>query len=313
MPNKIIFYTDLVDQLTQGKFVPPITCEVDTSDACCLDCVWCLFGRGVQKNLGRHLDFTVFSKALVELSQMGTKSITFTGGGEPLMHPKFKNFVSLARAINFKIGLVTNGVLLNKAKVPQPDKLTFIRVSLNASNKKMYQDITGADHFQLVIENMISMVKAGAFVGWSYVVSKENAHGVAEAQRMAAKIGVQYIQFKPALLGNGRFFTNYKVDGQNVIDMRRYQAKDYLPCHIAHLVGIMGANGHLYYCCQHRDNPKYDLGSLAENTFGELWRKRLQIKPDLTQCPPCRYMNYAVGYQQIKAERDIFFGHKEFL
>lgn len=314
MPNKIVYYTDKIDRLLKGKFVPPVTVEIDPSDNCPLSCNFCLFGRSHTKNNGgNNLKWTTFQKAIVQLKNMGCSSVTFTGGGEPLMHPVFANMVKLASGIGMKVGLVTNGVLLNKLPKEILRTFTFIRISLNAATPATYKIITGKDFFNKVLQNTINAINVGAFVGWSYVVSEQNYFEIEQAKLLAQEVDVKYIQFKPALLKNGGYFKGYNIHGKKVIDMKRFTAKNNLPCIIAHLVAIVAANGKMYYCCQYRDNKDFCVGDLNKEDVEDVWRRRLFMGADVSKCPQCRYMNYAIGYEQIVAERDIFFDHKEFL
>lgn len=314
MPNKIIYYTELVDKLINGEYVPPITFEIDPSDNCPLSCDFCLYKRGREDgSQTNNLSWEVYQKAVVEIKNMGVKSITFTGGGEPLMNPRFNNMARLANLLGFKTGLITNGVRLRSLPHDILRQFTFIRISLNAGSKETYKAITGKNKFDEVVKNSRFAIAAGASVGWSYVVDENNKHDIEKAVELSKEVNVKYIQFKPSIFSDGTQFDDYKISGKKVIDMKRYSAEDRLPCLIAHLVGVLGANGHLYYCCQYRDNWDFDLGDVAEHSVQWLWKKRMEMKPDISKCPKCRYMNYAKGYQQLVARRDVFFNHKEFL
>jgi len=311
MDKKVNYYLREIDQLQNNEFVFPVTVEIDPSNNCMLNCSFCMFASYLKKDKC-YLKWETYVNLLDELRDGGTRSITFTGGGSPLMHKKFNAMVDLALSGGFEVGLVTNGVMLDK--VENPEKLTFIRVSLDASNPEMYKKIKGKNKFKRVVENVSMAIKKGATVGLSYVVCKDNKDGINSASKLAEYIDAAYIQFKPAWL-NGKKFFDYKLpDGNKVIKTPRYKAYDDLPCKIASLIGIVGANGHVYYCCQYRGNDYFDLGSLEDSSFGELMRrKRPEIKPDISKCPQCRYMNYARAYKQILKSGTLFFKHKNFL
>jgi MoaA/NifB/PqqE/SkfB family radical SAM enzyme len=309
MQNKILFYLDEIKRLKQGKFVPPITCEIDPSNRCPLNCNFCMFA-GSNEESKEDLPWNLYTSAVTQLKSMQCRSITFTGGGEPTGHPYYNKMAEFAFAMQFQVGLVTNGVFLHR--VSRKKDYKFIRVSINAGTPEDYEKVTGTRVFETVVNRTQEAVNEGAFVGWSFVVCPDNVGSIKEAQKLAAMIGVKYIQFKPAWI-NGKPFNDYEVDGRNVIDTRRYVAHDRLPCIIAHLIGIIGADGHLYYCCQYRGDERFDLGDLREHSFSELWRYRLAIKPDIHECPHCRYMNYARAYEELRLHNDIFFDHKDFL
>jgi GTP 3',8-cyclase len=308
MNSKITCYIDEVEKIISGKYVQPITVEIDPSNGCNLNCSFCMYKKTNQKNL--NIDINIYRSVVEQLYVEGTKSITFTGGGEPTINKNFNEMVEFALSYSFEVGLITNGVLLDR--VSNQDKFKFIRVSLNAASPEMYRKITGRDYFEKVIDNMKRSIKEDVFIGWSFVVSEENKHEIELAAEIAKKIDVKYIQFKPAVYHDGDEFNNYQVPhDQDIIDTRRYKAKDSLPCSISHLIGIIGADANVYYCCQYRGEKTFSLGSLKYNSFKEIWQRRFDMFVDVSKCPHCRGMNYAVEYEKMK--KSILFDHRHFL
>jgi len=310
MDTKIYYYLDQVERLRKGEMVPPVTCEIDPSNYCMLSCDFCMYQKYLEQDR-RNLSYDIYESLLYELNEIGTKSITFTGGGEPLMHPKINRMIEDALKLDFEIGLVTNGVLLDK--IDNLDKFEFIRVSLDASNAEMYKDVKGSDHFLKVLDNIKMTLKKNKTVGLSYVISDRNNVYLDVAEELADDLGVAYIQFKPAWI-DGKVFDDYTLsNGKNVIETSRYVAKDNLPCLISSLIGVVGADGEVYFCCQHRGDPEFALGSLYVDRFETIWKRRLDIKPDISSCPMCRYQNYAKAYNDIVEKGTLFFKHRNFL
>jgi len=310
MDNKIYYYLDQVEKLERAEYVPPITVEIDPSNKCILKCGFCMFEK-YRKYSEEDLDIETYISAIGELHRMGTRSITFTGGGEPIMNPNFNTMVSMALALGFQIGLVTNGVLLNR--VNNLDKFLFVRVSLDAHNKEDYKKVKGADYFDIVIKNIKHALKKNKTIGISYVVCPDNNKDLHKAEDLATKLGVAYIQIKPAYI-NDDIYSDFKYpDGRPTISTIRHKPTDNMPCTIAALVGIIGADANVYYCCQHRGVDKFKLGSLKDKSFTELWKQRLVLKPDVSLCPSCRYMNYTKAYKKILEDGDLFFQHRYFL
>jgi MoaA/NifB/PqqE/SkfB family radical SAM enzyme len=311
MDEKIYYYLDQVDRLMKGEFVGPVTCEIDPSNKCPLRCGFCMFENYLEENRV-NLDYTIYESLLCELKELGTKSITFTGGGEPLAHPKIGCMIEDAINMGFEIGLVTNAVLLDKIE-DHLDKFMFIRVSLDAYTREMYKDVKGGDFFDKVISNIKMAVSKNKTVGISYVINEKNNYNLELAQELADELGVAYIQMKPAYI-NGGTFKDYKLpDGKVVIKTDRYMAEDHIPCSIASLVGVVSATGAVYFCCQFRGNDNFKLGDLHLDPFGKIWERRLEMKPDISKCPQCRYMNYAKAYKEILEKGTLFFKHRNFL
>jgi len=312
MDNKIYYYLDQVEKLNRGEFVAPISCEIDPSNACNLKCGFCMFGDW-RKDHHEHLHMDMYISLIGELQQMGTKSITFTGGGEPLMNPNFNMMVSIAKSLGFQIGLVTNGVLLDR--VEHPEDFLFIRVSLDAHNRKDYKKVKGADQFDTVLENITKTLNRNKIIGLSYVVGPYNNKDLQKAEDLANELGVSYLQIKPSYVNeNKEIFTDFEYpDGRPIIGTKRYLPEDNVPCTIAGLVAIIGANGDVYFCCQGRGVDRLTLGNLKDKSLKEIWTERLALKPNVSLCPMCRYMNYTKAYKSILEDGDLFFQHRYFL
>lgn len=311
MEEKIVYYLNEIKKLENGEFVPPVTCEIDPSNACPLDCNFCMFEK-YRKESNIHMSMENYLRLVYDLNRIGTKSITFTGGGEPIANPNFNKMVDIACDLGFEVGLVTNGVLLDK--VNRPSRFKFIRVSLDASDAETYKLVKGADYFDKVIHNITEALKQNPTVGISYVVGPDNDKNLKIAQTMAHDLGVAYIQFKPAYI-NGDIY-NFRMPNQTdeTIKTKRYKLREKLPCLIAHLVGVVTADGSVYYCCQHRGKMNFYLGSIAQEQFSEIWKRRLGHKNfDTRQCPMCRYGNYSKYLKELLQQGDLFFEHKNFL
>ena len=311
MDNKIYYYLDQVEKLNKGEFVAPVSCEIDTSNKCMLKCDFCMWADWRKYN-NQTLHMDLYISAIGDLHKMGTRSITFTGGGEPVMNPNFNMMVSMALSLGFQVGLVTNGVLLDK--IDNIDKFHFIRVSLDAHNKEDYKKVKGADYFDIVIDNIRNALKKNEIIGLSYVVGPHNNKDLYKAEDLANDLKVAYIQIKPSYVNERKeIFTDFEYPDGRAIGTKRYLPEDNVPCTIAALVGIIGANGDVYYCCQGRGVDRLTLGNLKDKTFKQLWTERLALRPNVSLCPMCRYMNYTKAYKKILEDGDLFFQHRYFL
>lgn len=312
MEHKILYYIQEIEQLVAGRYIPPITCEIDPSNFCMLRCKFCFYA-GVLGGNRVYLPMAMFTQLIQDLEKGGTKTITLTGGGEPLCNPRINDMAALALATSLEVGLITNGVLLNRFKYA--DKTTFIRISLDSSDRKMYQKVKGLDLFDRVIRNIQEARQKAPVLGLSYVVCPDNVHGIEKAKELASQLEVDYIQFKPAAGPTGQVFKIPTLDIKNhVIVTNRQKATDTTPCTIAHLVGIVTADGSVYFCCQQREVEKYKVGSLKESTsFNEIWKKRLGMTADFKGCPVCRYINYTNAYKEFTEGGTFFFQHRYFL
>jgi len=311
MERKIYFYTNEIVRMLHGEYVSPVTCEIDLSNRCQLNCSFCMYKDYLAENRC-DLDLDIYKCLFRDFRQAGIESITFTGGGEPLMNNNAVEMIDMAFDQGFDMGLITNGISLDHI----PDYLLrgfkFIRVSLDAPDGGIYEKIKGVDYFDKVLQNIVMVqetIGESTALGLSYVVCEDNVWGIKSAKGLAKELGVKYIQFKPAWQ-NGDVFKYRTTSSDTVYSASRCKAKTNFPCMIAGLVGVIGANGRVYYCCQHRGEKHYEVGDLNDREFNEIWKDRNRIKPKIADCPMCRYMSYVKKFEEIPT---MLLEHRRFL
>ena len=300
-------------KILEDNSAQPVTCEIDPSNKCPLDCSFCMYKDFLDKDR-TDLDWDIYCDLIDSLRIDNCKSITFTGGGEPLMHPKINDMVRVAANWGFQIGLITNAVMLSV--LDRPELFKFIRISLDAGSREVYRKVKGKDKFDQVVKNIKGLMKVidteQTTVGLSFVVTKDNYQDVEAATDLCDELGCSYIQFKPDVTDDSYYKRIMSVNGQS-IKTDRYQADTDLPCKIAGLIGVVSANGKVYYCCQKRGDESYCLGDLRDGDFSYIWHSRFNVKPSFEECPPCRYMNYAKGVEGFIEGADLFYKHRNFM
>ena len=315
MYNKIVYYVDKIERINRGEIVYPISVEIDPSNRCQCDCTFCLY-KTYRKENNIDLDYSKYLDLLKVLSANGTKSITFTGGGEPLLHPRFNDMLEQAISFGFDVGLITNGIRLDEIPKEFIGEFSFIRVSLDSATPESYLNVKRFPGFKLVIHNiketsvLIHENKYKTTLGVSCVVTDSNKD---ELDQLYNVIGdfVNYVQIKPEI---NDINNKYLVESKSKIVLTdRYLPDSLLPCRIAGLVGIVGADGNWYYCCQTRGDENYICGNIYTDNIDDIIRNRMNIIPDYKECLPCRYMNYAKAYDQIIKDNMYFYAHRMFL
>ena len=314
--RKIGFWINELERISEGEFQPPVTIELDLTNKCQNDCSFCMYAR-FRKEHNVNLDKTVCINLLKDLRALGTSSITFTGGGEPTLHPNFIDIILESKKLGFKIGLLTNGILINKI-INYVSLFEFIRVSLDSGNRSIYKKVKKSDYFNTVIRNIKLMrrrrkqLKFKTIIGASFVVCKENERTIEQVQKIIGPF-VDYLQIKPEV--HDLRLNKLKKRKSNIIGIvKRYRPTSILPCQIAGLVGSISATGDVFFCCQTKGDARYAFGNVYNEPFSKIWNRRKNIMPDINKCVPCRYMNYAKEFEKYKKEIEfIDLKHKEFL
>lgn len=312
--HKILYFLKECDRIVVNNWQPPVTFEIDASNYCQNDCGFCMFAFHLKTNRV-HLPMGLYYKALNSFRHMGVKSITFTGGGEPLMNPNINKMIHLALKDNMRVGLVTNGILLPEILDIAP-RLEYVRVSIDSATRETYKKVKGKDYFIKVCNNIMELIDQGCVVGISFVVTQDNKHEVDEFHELAMNLGVDYAQIKPELKVCDMETQVEGIKGDKFFVTERYNidSSSMLQCRIAGLIGILGATGKLYYCCVHRGKESFEIGDLSKDELYNIFDLRRTFIPPINLCnTSCRYMNYAKIYTQVMDRKYIALRHRKFL
>jgi len=194
----------LRDRAIPGKLPPKKRwrlLQVESAVACNLKCVMCPW-REITKNAENRglMSPEVWNAIRPHLSEI--KSIDFTGGGEPLLQPKLPEWIAEAKAVGCETGFLSNGLLLDKAKLHQvlAAGLDWICISIDGADARMYEKIRIGSNFERVCENVanIDEVRTGNVPKTmiNFVLMNLNIHQMEEMVRLTARLGVDQINFK---------------------------------------------------------------------------------------------------------------------
>ncbi len=288
----------------------------------------------------------VLLNVIRELAEGGTKSITFTGGGEPLMNKATIEAIECAAALGLKTGLVTNGSLLNgKSNETVLRHCSFVRISLDAGSQRSYELLhkpknKDFDTFDNTINNIAGLVagrrKTGKDItlGAGFLVHPQNYREIFQLAKLLKETGIDYFQVRPIFSEENVNITKIWVDADEVINktlelsddkfyvfpiQRRFdditsKKKNYDSCLIHTLLSVIGADGNVYLCSLYRGDERFSFGNVKESSFREIWnseeRKRISEMVDINKCPACRYSVYNEVLNYL-ADRDR--PHADFL
>ncbi len=125
--GKLLKHTDRLDEVNTRGVIRPITIDLNLTGYCNGGCNFC-----TQKNIERvNMPLESAKKVLSMYKVAGAEGLELTGGGEPLMYPYINEVIKYAKAYNYEVGIITNGMLMNKLTQKSIDLLSWLRVSLN--------------------------------------------------------------------------------------------------------------------------------------------------------------------------------------
>lgn len=285
---KLVRHPELLSYI-EGKTIVPINIEISPSGICDAKCPWCFY-RSNQNN--KLLDADVLTAFLSEAINLGVKSITWTGGGEPTLHPQFKNFT----ICNIEQGLITNGL-----RVPRynPTIFSWIRVSK-----------TDEDWNESALEKIRMCKSVGLCI--NYIGNEQE---IEDSLKMVYKFNLDYLQVRPALNINGNtthipmpqisdkklLITQYKFDEMS-------KPRTYTKCEGFHFVPFLWETGELDVCAYKRGNKNYNLGNIYNNTLSEILKNfpsYVNVESDCQVC--CKNHEINTLISTLKSIEDINF------
>jgi len=175
--------------------------QVESSIACNLRCVMCPW-KEISKQAKNHgiMSQEIWETVRPYLSEV--RSIDFTGGGEPLLQPRLVEWMTEAKTAGCETGVLTNGTLLKKETARQMIRagIDWICISMDGATADQYEKIRIGSDFERVCENVanIADLRAGKVPKTmiNFVLMHMNFHQVEEIVRLAARLGVDQVNFK---------------------------------------------------------------------------------------------------------------------
>ena len=160
--------------------------EFHPSDRCNLACQDCTYGHDDPERKPPPTNFAFYE--ISKIAQMKPRSMVIIGGGEPTLYKsakhRFQEMIDEICTTNpgIVLALVTNGTY--KPSGDWPNRMSWIRVSLDAATQDTYAAFRGRPMFNRVIQTYLSYLDSDArYVGISFLFARSNIHEYAAVAR----------------------------------------------------------------------------------------------------------------------------------
>lgn len=318
-------YEDLSNYLCGVTSLPvlPSAIDIDLTNVCNQDCFYCNSADFRAKFLTTP-NKDKFIKLIDQLSSwrehtplsVGTvRSINFTGGGEPTIHPYYHELVEYAIDKGFLVTIITNGSKLHKLANYLPkekaNKIIWIGVDVDSGIDKTYEDIrkslTTYNLLPRVKENVKLAVNAGINVDLKALLMEQNTtdQELYGLFNLVKETGARSLHIRPLFDLKTKKLFNVTDDLKNKIhkisietDIKyrlpenRKEPRTYTRCHQMFLYTIMAANGDINVCCESRGDRTFTIGNWMTEDVRDIWMKdkhlELYNSIDTMQCAPCK-------------------------
>ncbi len=175
--------------------------QLESAIACNLRCIMCPW-KGVRQELNNKgcMAPEVWEAITPYLNDI--QSIDFTGGGEPLLQKNLFDWVMAAKLAGCEAGFLSNGLLLTRERAMQVinSGQDWIAFSVDGATREVYEEIRQGSDFDQVCENISYLaglrINERPKIILNFVIMTVNVHQLEEIIRLAAKLGVNQINFK---------------------------------------------------------------------------------------------------------------------
>ena len=205
--SKALYHEAKIKLLKLGKSIIPTEIQIDPEAFCNDNCEFCSYrkedgynnemtkllgakaGSTEHKAIGRpSIESRIPDEILLDIPyQMidaGIPAIEITGGGEPTLHPKFKQFYKSCGDCGLDIGLVTNGSRLDNETIDMVKKHgQWIRLSMDSSNPETHRKIHRTPNFDFEkrlgkVERLVNNKPDSLTVGISFIITPDNVDDI---------------------------------------------------------------------------------------------------------------------------------------
>lgn len=293
--QKLMHHPEHLIALRDGLRPFPVTMEIDLTNLCNHNCYFCVV-KNLREQYKVALDTDIIVNVISQLKELGTKGISFTGGGEPLLHKDFYKILECTHRQGFDTGLMTNGALITEGKAESLLRnLNWIRISVGAGNSELYKRIQGRDDYERVIKNVRLLGNIRGEKGYEVnlgvrmLLDKENYQSLITLSSDLAGSGINYIQVAPDCRDSNyaifsqKDFKKILEESKKVLEqsgisllmagfVQNQEDKEYpLKCYAHYFQMAVIATGDLIFCKNGRDNTEMAIGNIYKNTIKEIW------------------------------------------
>lgn len=295
------------ENVFMGNKISPLHIRIMVTNKCNASCEWCCY-----KDVDRKEELSI--KELKDIIDyfyvIGTRAITFSGGGEPTIHPQVDEMLMHAKDKGIDCGIVTNGILWCKKGLDLeiPNKaLTWARISVieTLGNYNTNMIINFAENLKDVDIGISFVAPKGANVALAADICKianefsniTHVKFIQDSYTLEDKV-LQGIEAVCAPISKKAFFIwrNEFTEGR----------KD---CHISLLKPVVDATGYVYPCCDVQHSIGVDTRHPPENFRMCYWEDFAGVERfDGSICKKCYYDMYNMFLDEMikKTDHDSF-------
>lgn len=335
---KLLQHRKTLEMIESGRGTDciPLHVHIEPTEACNFRCVFCHWHDDNRRATiphfdftgKRHLDLNRLLTLIDELAELGTRAISFTGAGDPLVYQGMEQVLRAIRERGMYSAVTSNMAMrMSDTLIKELAKAKWVRWSMNAGTPEIYvkthnpREANGSKAFERVQENARRLNNARkneehpTDFNASYVVSTVNQHDILPAAHLASALELDNISFRPDTpferqMSPNKYSREVERDfykAQKELETEQFKVymsverledvqksgNPELVCFYSNHTTYIAANGDVYPCCYTRYHSGYVMGNILEQDLKEFWfserRRQNYKKVFYDTCPPCPY------------------------
>jgi MoaA/NifB/PqqE/SkfB family radical SAM enzyme len=281
----------------------PAVLYLEATAVCNLSCPMCPTTIGIPRERYRTETFDMDLVPKIEPLLPYAVRCFLSGGGEPLLHPRFFEIVRLLKSQGVEVQFNSNATLLNEGRAREviESGVDTISFSVDGATPETYARVRAPADFERVTANIRRLAELKKalgserpFLNMQFTVSDLNVRDISRAVPLAASIGVNHLVVEPltpVFCFDSEYFAFYHdhaVAAEDVIeDLREagIEAKKLGLVFSSHYLAAadnpdperrclepwltfgVRVDGRVFTCCGMIE----PMGDLASQTFAEIW------------------------------------------
>lgn len=292
-----------------GEVLGPERLMISPTNVCNIACSICWRHKERPEDLKRVLNEKPMSLETIEAiiadaAEMGTKTVDFTGGGEPFTRKDLFEIAAIIKKYGLEASLTTNGTLIDEPTALRivDSGLDDICFSLDSLDPEINAAIRGAGVLEKTVQaiNLVNKAKQQhssktPVLRMSSVITSVNYAKLPDLVEFASRNGIVAINFmvlaewptnkefwvahreaevRPSLQ---RIAEQARTLGiyTNIEHIMTHGLGKHAPpvaCYAPWLMAFINAAGSVMFCCTLATQYSNVLGNIYEQRFSELWR-----------------------------------------
>jgi SynChlorMet cassette radical SAM/SPASM protein ScmF len=294
------------EKINLPKGVPPLTSlYVYAAGSCNLACKHCWITPRFQHDgvgSGPFVKLEYVEKAIIEGKALGLRSMKLTGG-EPTLHPQFRQLVTLIDDAEIGIMIETNGTLVDDDLaqfLKSKSHIAFISVSLDGATRETHDAMRSVlGSYEQAVSGIKNLVEAGFHPQVICTLHKGNIIEIDDFVQFAEQLGCGSVKFNIIQqVGRGeKFQDDQGLEIAEIIKLYRYVENQLAPqsripihfdippafyplrklmqnsegaCAVKNILGLL-AGGELALCGIGTTVPELIYGHIATNDLQDVW------------------------------------------